>query len=142
MPAISVRNSWLSSCLSLNAIHILSSLNTSVRNFRIWTPLADDHLRICASSLHDFRTPQTTRAYIPTEQSHTRTLCVNRRGNKSMPAVGRSCSSCNGLSGHGVRIGLHDDCLDNLLLFWIENFCETFIELWLLLLQFLKQACQ
>ena len=54
-----------------------------------------------------------------------------------MPTISlRSCSSRNGLSGYGVRIGLHDDCLDDLLLFWIEDFCEIIIELGLLLLQF------
>lgn len=60
-----------------------------------------------------------------------------------MPPVSlRSCSSCDGLSGDSIRIGLHNDCLDNLLLFWIEDFCEILIELRLLLLQLLRQACQ
>lgn len=52
-----------------------------------------------------------------------------------MATVGlRSCSSCDGLSGYSVRIRLHDDCLDDLLLFRIQDFCEIVIELWLLLL--------
>ena len=52
-----------------------------------------------------------------------------------MPTVSlRGCSSCNGLSGYGVRISLYDDGLDNLLLFRIKNFGEIFIELGLLLL--------
>ena len=52
-----------------------------------------------------------------------------------MPTVSlRSCSSCNGLSGYRVRISLHDDSLDDLLLFRIKNFGEIFIELGLLLL--------
>lgn len=60
-----------------------------------------------------------------------------------MPTVSlRSCSGCDGLSGYGVRVGLYDDCLDNLLLFRIEDLREIIIELGLLLLQFLRQTCQ
>lgn len=52
-----------------------------------------------------------------------------------MPTVRlRSCRSCNGLSGYGVRIGLHDDSLDDLLLFRIKDFGEILVELGLLLL--------
>ena len=52
-----------------------------------------------------------------------------------MPTVSlRSCSSCNGLSGYRVRIGLHNDSLDDLLLFRIKDFGKILIELGLLLL--------
>ena len=52
-----------------------------------------------------------------------------------MPTIGlRSCSSCDGLSGYGVGIGLHEDCLNDLLLFRIEDLCEVVIQLGLLLL--------
>lgn len=60
-----------------------------------------------------------------------------------MPTVSlRSRSGCDGLSGYGIRIGLHYNCLDDLLLFRIEDLCQIIIELGLLLSQFLRQACQ
>lgn len=52
-----------------------------------------------------------------------------------MPTV--SLRSCDGLSGYGVRVGLHDYCLNDLLLFRIKDLCEIVVELGLLLLQFL-----
>ena len=68
---------------------------------------------------------------------------MHQKEENSMPTISLpSCSSRDGLSGYGIRISLHDDCLYNLLLFRVQDFCEIVVELRLLLLQFFGQACQ
>ena len=127
----------MSYAFSLHSIHRSHPTRSRPRSLM---PYIKENFRICAPLLHGFRTLGTLRASSPTQQS--RTLYTSRK-KSSMPTISlRSCSSCYGLSGYGVCIGLHNDCLDDLLLFRIEDLGEIIIELGLLLLQFLRQACQ
>ena len=74
----------------------------------------------------------------PSKSIPTLQMQKNEKGSKLVSAAIRLLRGCRGLERLGrnsICFGLYDDCLDDLLLFRVEDLSEVLVELWLFMLE-------